>query len=92
MPRRKTGELVWKERLGGNLWGSILLAGRNLYVTNLEGDTYVVQASSKFRLVAKNSIAESTYAALAPSNGEFFLRTHKSLYCISNATGTNGQR
>ena len=77
-----TGELLWKERLGGNLWGSILLAGDKLYVTNLEGDTYVVRAAKKFELLGKHSIGEPTYAALAPSNGEFFLRTHKNLYCI----------
>ncbi len=80
----KTGELVWKERVGGNLWGSILLADGRLYVSNLEGDTFVVNASDKFEVVAKNSIAEPTYAALAASNGELFLRTHENLYCISN--------
>ncbi|MCH7729770.1 MAG: PQQ-binding-like beta-propeller repeat protein [Planctomycetes bacterium] len=63
----KTGEVVWKERVGGNLWGSILLAGGNLYATNLEGDTFIVSASPKYELVAKNSLDEPTYAALAVS-------------------------
>lgn len=80
----ETGKLIYRERLGGNLWGSILLAGDNLYVTNLEGDTFVVKASGEYELVAKNSIGESTYAAIAPSNGELFLRTHENLYCISS--------
>jgi outer membrane protein assembly factor BamB len=79
----ETGELVWKERLGGNLWGSILLADGKLYVSNLEGDTYVVRLGKEFGLLAKNSVGEDTYAALAPSNGELLLRTHKHLYCIS---------
>ena len=79
----KTGEVVWKERVGGNLWGSILLAGGNPYATNLEGDTFIVSASPKYELVAKNSLGEPTYAALAVSNGELFLRTQKHLYCIS---------
>ncbi len=81
--KAESGQLVWKKRLGGNLWGSILLAGGNLYVSSLEGDTYVVRARSEFELVAKNSVGEDTYAALAPSDGELFLRTHKHLYCIS---------
>jgi len=80
----ETGELVWKERLGGNLWGSILLAGNKLYVSNLEGDTYVLRAGRDFKLIAKNSVGEATYAALAPSGGELFLRTHKHLYCIQD--------
>ena len=78
----KTGELIWKKRLSGNLWGSILLADQKLYVSNLEGDTFVLRLGREYEQIAKNSVDEDTYAALAPSNGELFLRTHKHLYCI----------
>ena len=78
----ETGDLVFRERLGGNLWGSILLADDRLYVSNLEGDTYVVKAAAEFELIAKNSIGEATYAAIAPAHGKLFLRTHKHLYSI----------
>lgn len=77
-----TGEVIWKERLGGNLWGSMLLAGDRLYVSNLEGDTFVLRAGRKFELLATNPIKEATYAALAPSQGQLFLRTYEHLYCI----------
>ena len=77
-----SGEVIFRERLGGNLWGSILLADGKLYVSSLEGDTFVVKAAPKFELIATNSTGEPTYAALAPSNGEIFLRTHLHLYCI----------
>ena len=79
-----TGELVFRERLGGNLWGSILLADDRLYISNLEGDTYVVKAAAEFELIAKNSVGEATYAAIAPAHGKLFLRTHKQLYCIGS--------
>jgi outer membrane protein assembly factor BamB len=78
----RSGELVWKERLGGNLWGSLLLCGDRLYVTSLEGDTYVLRAGRQFELLATNRIGEPVYAALAPSDGELFLRTYQHLYCI----------
>jgi outer membrane protein assembly factor BamB len=81
----ETGELIYRERLGGNLWGSILLADGKLYVSNLEGDTYVIDAGTEFKLLAKNSTGEATYAGLAASNGQLFLRTHKHLYCIEKA-------
>ena len=77
-----TGRVVWKERLGGNLWGSVLLADGRLYVTNLDGETFVIRASPKFELLATNRIGEATYAALAASNGAIFLRTYEHLYCI----------
>ena len=78
----KTGEPHWKERLDGNLWGSMLLADNRLYVTNLEGETFVLAAGPKYRLLARNALREPIYAAPAVSNGEIFLRTHKHLYCI----------
>ena len=79
----KTGEPVWKERLDGTLWGSILRADDRLYVSNLEGTTFVLKAGPKFELLATNKINEPLYAATAVSNGEIFLRTHQNLYCIS---------
>jgi outer membrane protein assembly factor BamB len=78
----RSGEILWKERLAGNLWGSMLLADGKLYVSSLEGTTYVLAAAPRFQLLATNNIPEPTYAALAVSNGELFLRTHQHLYCI----------
>ena len=80
--RADSGDVVYRERLSGNLWGSILLAEGRLYVTNLEGDTFVVEASPDFERIAKNSLGEPTYAALAPAHGDLFMRTHRHLYCI----------
>jgi len=78
----RTGETVWKQRLGGNLWGSMLLNGKRLYVCNNEGDVFVLAASPTYRLIAKNSMGEDLKAALAPSDGQLFIRTHENLYCI----------
>jgi outer membrane protein assembly factor BamB len=82
----RTGKQIWKERLVRDaLWGSMLLAGGKIYVNNLEGKTFVLAASPTFRLLATNDVGEPTYAALAASNGELFLRTWKHLYCIAPA-------
>lgn len=78
----KSGTLLWKGRLGGNLWGSMLLADGRIYLSNFDGDTFVVKAGEKFELLATNSLAEALYAAPAVSGGAIFLRTYKHLYCI----------
>ncbi len=78
----KTGETVWKERLGGDLWGSILLAGDHLYVSNKQGDVFVLAASPSFALIAKNAMGEHMKAAIAPSDGQLFIRTYENLYCV----------
>jgi len=33
-------------------------------------------------LIAKNSLAEPIYSAIAVSQGNLFVRTHQHLYCI----------
>jgi outer membrane protein assembly factor BamB len=80
----RTGDVVWKERVGGNLWGSTLLAAGRLYVTSLEGTTFVLAAGPKFQLLARNEIGEAIYAAPAAADGELFLRTYEHLYCIGS--------
>jgi outer membrane protein assembly factor BamB len=80
-----TGRVVWKERLAGRLWGSLLLAGGRLYVSNLEGETFVLEAGPRFRLLARNDLGEALYAAPAASGGDLFLRTYEHLYCIGPA-------
>ncbi|MFN0198581.1 MAG: PQQ-binding-like beta-propeller repeat protein, partial [Planctomycetaceae bacterium] len=78
----KTGETVWKERLGGDLWGSMLRAGDHLYVGNQQGEIFVMAAKPKYELIAKNEMSEHTKANIAPSDGQLFIRTYQNLYCI----------
>lgn len=77
-----TGKQLWKERLEGKLWGSMLLADGKLYVSNLEGKTFVLAASPQYRHITTNDIGEPTYAGLAVSEGEIYLRTWGHLYCL----------
>ena len=78
----ETGKTVWKNRLGGKLWGSILLASDRMYTSNTNGDVFVLAAGPKFKLIAKNSFGEQIKAAIAASDGQLFVRTYKHLYCI----------
>ncbi len=83
-----TGKVVWERRLEGpskelTSWSSMVLAEGKLYAINQGGDTFVVRASPTFELVSVNPLGETTNASLAPSDGEIFIRTHPSLWCIS---------
>jgi outer membrane protein assembly factor BamB len=85
----KTGEKVWEERLQGSgsrssSWSSMLLASGRIYVPNQSGDVFIVRASPKFEVLAVNSVSESTNSSLAASDGDLFLRTDKSLWCVAS--------
>ena len=78
----KTGEVVWKKRLGGNLWGSILLADGRLFCSNTNGTVFVLNAGPEYQLIATNEMKEHLKAALAPSDDQLFIRTYENLYCV----------
>lgn len=81
----QTGKQVWKERAANSSWGSMVLSGDRLYVTDQTGQTVVLRAGPKFELLAENRLGETTRASVAPSDGQLFIRTYKHLYCIGQA-------
>ena len=84
----RSGKMVWQERLEGlskeyTSWSSMVLGGDKLYVINQGGDTFVLEPSPEFKLVATNPLGEMTNASLAISDGEIFVRTQQALWCIA---------
>ena len=85
-----TGKLVWEEKPQGvsrksASWSSMVLAGDRLYYPNQGGDVVVLRAAPKFEQLAINTLKEPTNASIAVSDGELFLRTDGSLWCIGMA-------
>ena len=87
----KTGKIVWQERMqtpGGQAssWSSMVLSEDRIYILTQASDTVVLRAAPKFEQVAVNSLGDGLCnASLAISNGDLFIRTHKSLWCIHAA-------
>jgi outer membrane protein assembly factor BamB len=81
----KTGKIVWTQRFGRE-HASLVSANGLVYFLNDKGVCNVVRPGAKFEVVATNDIGENTYASLAPSDGQIFLRGEKSLFCIGKAT------
>jgi outer membrane protein assembly factor BamB len=78
----QTGKTLWDER-AGTYWGSITYVAGRCYAPGQDGVMLVFKPSpKKFDLLAKNSLGEGTNSTPAISDGEFFIRTLKSLYCI----------
>jgi outer membrane protein assembly factor BamB len=77
-----TGKVLWKEPMGLH-HASPVSANGLVYFLNDEGVMHVVKAGPTYELVAKNEMGEKTYASPAISDGEMFLRTFKTLYCIA---------
>lgn len=81
-----SGEEKWEARLpgAGKSWGSFVLAGDRIYTLSQAGDTVVFRADpEKFEVLAQADVGEETNSSLVVSNGEIFIRTWESLWCIA---------
>jgi hypothetical protein len=88
----ETGKELWKERIGANYSSSPLVAEGRAYFQNDAGETTVVEPGEKIKIVATSKLESASdelfRAALAPSQGQLFIRSTKYLYCIG--TRANG--
>jgi len=83
----KTGNEVWQsqydKRPTGGAWGSMIHVDGKLYITDRGGTTTIFAANPKFEVLGTNRLGEHTDASIAVSNGDLFIRTYKTLWCIS---------
>ncbi|MGH7225507.1 MAG: PQQ-binding-like beta-propeller repeat protein, partial [Gemmataceae bacterium] len=80
----RTGEVHWRERLGGSYSASPLLADGKLYFLSEQGTGVVLRAGKRFQLLAKNELNERALASPAAIGDALLLRTEKHLYRIGS--------
>ncbi|MCH7688860.1 MAG: PQQ-binding-like beta-propeller repeat protein [Planctomycetes bacterium] len=81
----KTGKELWEHegvRVRGKYYSSPILADGKIYVTYQDGQTYVLDANNKGKLLSTNEMGESIFATPVFVDGKILLRTSKHLYCI----------
>jgi len=81
----KTGrEIYGRQRIGrgDTFTASPWAYNDRIFCLSEEGDTYVVQAGSEFKLLRKNSINDPCMASPAIVDGSLILRTYTKLYRI----------
>jgi outer membrane protein assembly factor BamB len=84
----ESGEIVWQERLTAAKTGfsaSPVFADGRIYALSEAGETIVLAPGAEFKLLARNPLGEKCQASPAISKGRIFIRSDKSLFCISPA-------
>lgn len=79
----KTGQELYRERLGGDCNASPVASDGRLYLCNNLGQTFVVEAGRTFRLLGTNDLGERLTASPALCSGALILRTDSRIWCIS---------
>lgn len=80
--RADTGETLWRRRLPGQYFASLLASPDAVYFTNSDGVTTVVAADREFRIIAQNDLGEETIASFAAAGGELFIRSVNHVYAV----------
>ncbi len=70
-----SGQVHWKERVGGDYFSSPIRVRDRIYNTSRDGEMVVLAAANEFKLLARFSLGEATYATPAVSGGSMYLRT-----------------
>ncbi len=85
----KTGRELWKDRLGGKHTSSPIAANGLAYFQSDSGETIVVKPGLQLEVVRRNQLPaandEIFRASLAPSRGQMFSRSNKTLYCLTSS-------
>ncbi|MGE3182823.1 MAG: PQQ-binding-like beta-propeller repeat protein, partial [Phycisphaerae bacterium] len=80
--RAKTGEPLYKERLGSGsatMTASAVAADKQIYYTNEAGDIFVVEAGDEFKLLAENKMNDVCMATPAITGDALLIRTKQAL-------------
>ena len=84
----KTGETMWQERLGRprreGVSASPIVVDDKLFVTNDDGQTFVLRTGPEFELLHINDIGARTLASPALVDGTWYIRTADELIAIAN--------
>lgn len=76
----KTGQLVWKQRLGGKFSTSPLAVNGKIYFFDRDGKTTVIAQGREFRQLAVNKLDSGCMASPALIGDTLYLRTATALY------------
>ena len=86
----QNGEEHFRNRLGGSCNSSPVASNGNVYLSNNDGNTFVVKAGREFHLLETNSLEERISASPAITGDSLIFRTDSHLYCIGGAVSESG--
>ena len=81
----RTGRVVYDRvriDIGATFTSSPWAYNGKLFALSEDGETYVIEAGSEYKLLRKNVLNEMTLASPAVAGGTLFLRTQSAVYAI----------
>lgn len=80
--RLATGELLWKERPAGPIYGSPICVAGNLYCITKAGEVIVVRADSSYQLLGINELGDGSFSTPVMCKSGMVFRTLSKLIML----------
>jgi outer membrane protein assembly factor BamB len=77
-----TGKQHWMERIGGNFYGSPVIAGDKLYCIAADGEVVAIAADSTYKFLGRTALDEASSATPVIHRGTMYLRCESSLAAL----------
>ena len=81
-----TGELLWKERPAGAIYGSPICVAGNLYCMTKAGNVVVIRADSSYQLLGTYELGDGTFSTPVMSKSGMVFRTFTKLMILDNSS------
>ena len=78
----RTGEPVWRHRLGGVFFASPVAGDGNIYLASETGEIFVLRGGREPRVIARNDLGERLIASPAIAGGRILLRSDRTLFAV----------
>lgn len=78
-----SGEIIWKERVGGNFSVSPIQIGENILNVSSDGEMVTLVDDDEFEITGRRELDEECRATPAISNGFLLVRTKSKLLCMN---------
>lgn len=85
----RTGEVRYeggRPTTSSRVWSSLVAFRDRLFLSNEDGETYVIPAGPSFAIERVNQLDAPIYASLAPADGRLYIRTTTHLYAIAESS------
>ena len=76
------GEIIWKERVGGNFSSSPILIGNEILNISSDGEMVTLVDGGEFQVLGRRNIGEECRATPAIAEGFMVVRTKRKLFCL----------
>ncbi len=78
----RSGEDVWRQRVGGNYSAAPLYADGKIYFFSEEGKTTVIEAGREYKVLAESQLGDGFMATPAIVDGGIILRSRTKVYWV----------